>query len=225
MTAAALAKILVLSALLALAFPFSGPTPAWSSPLLTPLELAENLQAQYEATKSMSADFQQVASVPMSNRKRLGAGRVVILKPGRIRWDYTTPDRQVLISNGKKVFMYFAASRQMIVQPVNEYINSDVTYSFFVGTGNLVRDFEILPPQRPAEGELQAIKLVPRTAHPQVDYLHVWIDGNYLLRRLEIVDHFGSVTELTFANISRNESVAQDLFTFTPPAGTEIIEQ
>jgi len=83
----------------------------------------------------------------------------------------------------------------------------------------------VLPPERPAEGDLQVIKLVPKVAHPQVDSLHLWIDREYLLRRLEIVDHFGSVTELTFADIRRNEAVAEELFTFTPPAGTEVIEQ
>jgi len=211
--------------LMSLALMLCLPAPGSGASPLSPLELAEKLQAQYEETRSMSADFQQAASVPMSNRKRLGAGRVVILKPGRIRWDYETPDRQVLISNGKKVFMYFANSRQMIVQPVSEYINSDVTYSFFVGTGDIVRDFEVLKADRPDQGELRAIKLVPKAAHPQVDYLHVWIDKGYVMKRLEVVDHFGSVTELVFSNMKRNEKVDPEIFTITPPAGTEIIEQ
>lgn len=192
---------------------------------LAPLELAQKLQARYEETKTMTADFKQSTSVPMSTRKRLGAGKVVISKPGRIRWDYQTPDKQVLISDGKKVSMYLADSAQMIVQPVSQYINSDVTYAFFVGTGNIVRDFRVLPPERQGDASLKAIKLVPKTAHPQVDYLHVWIDENFMVRRLEIVDHFGSITDLAFSNIRRNEPVAPEVFVFTPPLGTEIIEQ
>lgn len=191
---------------------------------LSPQELAARLQARYEETRSLTADFQQQATVPMSARKRSGAGRVVILKPGRIRWDYQAPDRQVLVSDGSRVLMYFAQSRQMIVQPVSEYINSDVTYSFFVGTGNILRDFSAHPPERPAHPGLQAIRLVPKKAHPQVDFLHVWMDDAFLLRRLEIVDHFGSVTELVFSNIVSNAPVAPETFNFTPPAGTEIIE-
>jgi len=193
--------------------------------VLTPLELAQKLQARYEETKTMAADFKQSTSVPMSTRKRLGAGKVVISKPGRIRWDYQTPDRQVLISDGKKVSMFIANSAQMIVQPVSQYINSDVTYAFFVGSGNIVRDFKVLPPERPGDANLKSIKLVPKTAHPQVDYLHVWIDENFMVRRLEIVDHFGSITDLAFANIRRNEPVSPEVFVFTPPLGTEIIEQ
>ncbi len=193
--------------------------------VLTPLELAQKLQARYEETKTMTADFKQSTSVPMSTRKRLGAGKVVISKPGRIRWDYLTPDRQVLISDGKKVSMYVADSAQIVVQPVSQYINSDVTYAFFAGTGNIVRDFKVLPPERQGDASLKAVKLVPKTAHPQVDYLHIWIDENFMVRRLEIVDHFGSITDLAFSNISRNEPVSPEVFVFTPPLGTEIIEQ
>lgn len=209
-----------LAALILLATPRPGSCAAPS-----PQDLAARLQARYEETGSLTADFQQQATVPMSARKRSGAGRLVIKKPGRIRWDYQAPDRQVLISDGHKVSMYFAQSRQMIVQPVSEYINSDVTYSFFVGTGNIVRDFEVHPPQRSAQPGLRAIKLVPKKAHPQVDFLHVWMDDSYLLRRLEIVDHFGSVTELVFSNIVMNAPVAADTFVFSPPPDTEIIEQ
>ena len=191
----------------------------------TPLELARKLQARYEETKTMTADFKQSTAVPMSSRKRIGAGKVVISKPGRIRWDYLTPDKQVLISDGKKVFMYVANSGQMIVQPVSQYINSDVTYAFFAGTGNIVRDFNVLPSERQEGAGLKVIKLVPKTPHPQVEYLHVWIDENFMVRRLEIVDHFGSITDLAFSNIRRNEPVSPEVFVFTPPLGTEIIEQ
>jgi len=214
-----LVSLLIIFMFLA-AFPGSG-----HCAVLTPLELAQKLQARYEETKTMAADFKQSTSVPMSSRKRLGAGKIVISKPGRIRWDYQTPDRQVLISDGKKVSMYVASSAQMVVQPVSQYINSDVTYAFFAGTGNIVRDFKVLPSERQEEAGLKAIKLVPKTAHPQVDYLHIWIDENFMMRRLEIVDLFGSITNLVFENIRRNEQVSQNIFVFTPPMGTEIIEQ
>jgi len=212
---------IVLSSLFVLsAFPGAG---LCAAP--TPLELAQKLQARYEETRTMAADFKQSTSVPMTTRKRLGAGKVVIFKPGRIRWDYLTPDRQVLISDGKKVSMYLADSAQMMVQPVSQYINSDVTYAFFAGTGNIVRDFKVLPPERKGDANLRAIKLVPKAEHPQVDYLHIWVDENFMVRRLEIVDHFGSITDLVFSNITRNEPVSPDVFVFTPPLGTEIIEQ
>jgi len=192
---------------------------------LSPQELAQKLQARYEETKTMSADFKQTTTLPSTSRKRLGNGRLVIAKPGRIRWDYQTPEKQVLVSDGNKFLMYLPSSRQMMVQPVSQYLNSDVTYAFFTGSGNIVRDFNALPPDRPVGQREKVVKLAPKAQHPQVAHLHVWLDDSFMISRLEIVDHFGSVTDLAFSNLKRNEPVSPELFRFTPPPGTEIIEQ
>ncbi len=217
-------KYLSFTAVLAASFIYI--CPAVFAAALTPLNIAENIQRQYEKAITMVADFSQVTSVPMSRRKREGAGTIKISKPGKIRWDYTKPDEQVLVSNGTKVFMYFAQSEQMIVQTLAEYLSSDVTYSFFVGSGNILEDFTVHPAERPAIGKGHVVKLIPKEEHPQVDFLHIWVEkDSFTLTRLEIVDHFGSVTDLRFRNMEINSVVPASVFVFTPPPGTEILEQ
>lgn len=192
----------------------------------TPEQIAERLQDTYEKTNSLVADFRQVTAVPGSPRKRIGSGTVVILKPGRIRWDYVTPDKQVLVSDGKKFSMYFAKSKQMIVKPIDEYLQSDVTYSFFTGAGNLLKDFDVLPPDIKPEEGTYGIKLIPKELHPQVDYLHIEVDKEtYVIQMMQIVDQFGTITDLYFKNIKMNQEVDPKRFTFSPPPDTEIILQ
>lgn len=192
---------------------------------LTPTQIAEKLQRTYDNTKSFSAEFQQKTSMRLNQRKRHGEGSVVILKPGRIRWDYQKPDAQVLVSDGKTFSMYFAKASQMIVKPVDEYLQSDVTYSFFAGSGNIVKDFDIFPPEIQVEGGVYCIKLIPKETHPQVDYLHICANENFLISGLQIVDQFGTITDLYFSNIKINQQPAASLFNFTPPPDTEIIKQ
>jgi outer membrane lipoprotein carrier protein len=159
---------------------------------------------------------------------------MVFLKPGHVRWDYVKPDQQVLISDGETVSMYFEKSKQMIITAAKEFLQSDVTYSFFAGKGDIIKDFEILEPDLPNSNtdDSHLIKLVPRKAHPQVAYMHAWITKQSLLiNRLQIVDHFDTITDLYFSNIQvngdlyNNRKIDDDLFFFTPPADTEIIEQ
>ena len=193
---------------------------------LTPEEIAERLQGTYEKTKSLTADFRQVTIMQGSQRRRLGNGTMVILKPGRIRWDYQTPDHQVLVSDGEKFFMYFAKAEQMIVRPINEYVQSDVTYSFFAGSGNIVHDFSVFPPEVEDEQGTYGIKLIPKEVHPQVDYLHIWVTKDaYMIQRMQIVDQFGTITDLYFKNIKINQEIDPKFFSFTPPPDTEIILQ
>lgn len=197
------------------------------------LEIVQKLQDTYERASNVTADFRQTTAMKFSPRVRGGSGTMIFSKPGRMRWDYRTPDYQVLVSDGETISMYFAKNRQMIVSSAQEYLQSDVTYSFFAGTGNILQDFDIEAPDIANSTENAfLIKLTPKSAHPHVATIHAWISHDtYLIKHLQIVDHFDTVTDLFFDNIRINTDrydgrpITDDLFHFTPPADTEIIEQ
>lgn len=219
-------KIILLSALLVI------PT-LTAAEAMDLLEVAQKLQNTYEKATSVVADFNQTTAMKFSSRIRQASGTMVFRKPGRMRWDYLTPDYQVLISDGETISMYFAKSNQMIVSNAQEYLQSDVTYSFFAGTGNILRDFDVSAPDFPNSMENSyLIKLTPKASHPHVSSIHVWIShDSYLIKHLQIVDHFETVTDLFFDNIQIDSNrysageIKDDLFFFMPPANTEIIEQ
>ena len=195
--------------------------------------ITQGLQNTYEKAENLVAEFNQITSVKFSGRVQKGSGSMIFLRPGRLRWDYITPDHQVLISDGKSISMYFEKSNQMIISNAREYLQSDVTYSFFAGTGDILKDFNIAEPDFENTSENSyLIKLIPRSTHPNVAYIHAWItDGTYLLEHLQIVDHFDTVTDLYFKNVRINSDsyegreINENLFYFTPPANTEIIKQ
>ena len=205
----------------------SGSPPPCLAADLSPQEIAEKLQQTYDHTTAISADFRQATTIPMSRRSRKGAGTMVIQKPGFMRWDYTAPDKQVLTSDGKTISMYFAENQQMIVMPAQEYLKSDITYAFFAGTGNIVRDFEVLAPDKAdIPPQTLALKLVPKKNHPQVSSLTVIITrDSFLIKRLLILDHFDSLTDIVLTNLVLNQPKPVDYFVFTPPPDTEIIRQ
>jgi outer membrane lipoprotein carrier protein len=202
--------------------------PAAGQCSIAPLEIAQRIQDTYEKTTSFKADFTQTSSVSdMERRQRRGSGSMVMQKPGLLRWDYVSPDKQVLVSDGKLFSLYVAAENQMIVTPAKEYLQEDVTYNFFSGKGNLVQDFEVsaLPEEQQKQGSL-GLRLIPKKTHAQVASLNVWVDEKtFMINRLEIFDHLGGVTNLMLFNIAVNNPVPVEYFHFTPPAGTEIIEQ
>jgi outer membrane lipoprotein carrier protein len=200
---------------------------------IDPGHIASKLQSTYENAANIVAQFSQTTTMKFSPRVRQGAGKMIFLKPGRMRWDYITPDYQVLISDGETISMYFEKSSQMIISNAKDYLQSDVTYSFFAGTGNILKDFDISGPGfENNQPDTYLIKLIPKSTHPQVSSMHAWISREtFLIKQLQIIDHFDTVTNLYFTNITidadsyDNRKIGKDLFYFTPPAGTEIIEQ
>ena len=168
-----------------------------------------------------------------SSRVLHGNGTMIFRKPGKMRWDYIAPDYQVFISNGETFSMYFEKSNQMIVTDAKKYLQSDVTYSFFAGTGDILKDFDVSQPDLINNmGNSYLIKLTPKSSHPHVSSIHAWItQDSFLITHLQILDHFDTVTDLFFDNIQINADnygnlkIKDELFFFLPPADTEIIEQ
>ncbi|KPK00071.1 MAG: hypothetical protein AMJ60_02695 [Desulfobacterales bacterium SG8_35] len=199
------------------------------------LEVAQKLQNTYEKAANVVAHFSQTTTMKFSSRVKQGRGTMIFRKPGRMRWDYTTPEYQVLVSDGETISMYFEKSAQMIVSRAKEYLQSDVTYSFFAGTGNILKDFDVNEPDLSNDNDLEdsiLIKLTPKTSHPHVSSIHAWITPDtFQITHLQIVDHFDTVTDLFFTNIQidadyyGSREINDALFYFVPPANTEIIEQ
>ncbi len=202
-----------------------------------PEDVAQRLQARYDKIISLSFNFIQNSSGDMTGRPRRGSGKASFVKlsgKNYMRWDYISPDIQVLTSDGKTFSMYFAKLQQMIVSPA-ETLDADLTYAFFTGKGILKKDFHIRPADTGLQAEnsadLQVIKLIPKTPQSQVQDIHLWVTPDSLIRRIHIRDHFGTITVLNFSDIVVDALVGknpQDLlsfFSFVPPEGTEIIRQ
>jgi outer membrane lipoprotein carrier protein len=197
------------------------------------LEVAQKLQNTYAKATNLVADFNQTTAMKFSSRVRYGSGTMIFRKPGRMRWDYTAPDYQVLISDGETISMYFEKSRQMIVSNAKEYLQSDVTYSFFAGTGDILKDFDVAEADSMNNMENSfLIRLTPKSPHPHVSSILAWVShDSFLITHLQITDHFDTVTDLFFDSIQidadfyGSREIKNDLFIFTPPTGTEIIEQ
>ena len=203
----------------------------------SPADIGARLQANYNRIRSLTFDFTQQTSGQLTGRGGSGSGQAYFLKTGKtskMLWNYSAPDKQVILSDGTTLFMYFAKLKQMIITPADS-LQQDITYSFFSGAGNLENDFRILPPD-PEVGitdnaSYKIIQLIPMTPRSQVSTIHVWVTADSLIQRMEIRDSFDTVTTLNFSNIKvdslvgENAQVLKSLFSFTPPEGTEIIHQ
>ncbi len=205
----------------------------------SPQEVATRLQKRYDNIVSLTFDFVQDTRGQLSGRAKTGSGQAFFVKTekgnkksGKMRWNYMAPDKQVLVSDGISFSMYFESMAQMIVTPADA-LQQDLTYSFFTGSGNLLTDFTILPPEQVSapNTETNVIKLTPKAKQSQVAFIQLWVTADSLIRRIEIVDQFDTITVLNFSNLAANTLDREDaelmehLFHFIPPEGTEIIQQ
>ncbi len=209
-----------------------------ASDIETPYQITERLQQKYESITSLSFHFSQKTESALGGRPQAGSGEAYFLRNnenGKMRWNYFTPDQQVLISDGETFSMYFSTLKQMIIAPASS-MESQIAYSFFTGSADITKDFLVFIPDETVaiddqNDSFNVIKLVPKEVQSQIKDIHLWVTDKSLIQRMEIRDHFDTLTILNLSNIQINtldslpDNEKQALFSFTPPEHTEIIRQ
>jgi outer membrane lipoprotein carrier protein len=189
-------------------------------------ELAEALQRKYDAVKDFSADFVHTYQGGVLKKQLTERGTVLVKKPGKMRWDYTSPEKKQFVSDGAKVYFYIPADKQVIVSSVPTDASATTPALFLAGKGRLTSEFSPsfvdLPAGLPAGS--RALKLVPKSKQPDYDWLVLAVDPATLaIRGLVTIDAQGGTSTFAFANLKQNIGLADDQFTFKIPRGVDVV--
>src|SRR5262245_15604854 len=192
----------------------------------TAAEFAQALQKKYDAIKDFSADFVHAYEGGALHKKVTERGRLFIKKPGKMRWEYTTPEEKLFVSDGIKMYSYLPADKQVIVSTIPREDEATTPTLFLAGKGNLTRDFAPslveLPKGMPAGS--RTLKLVPKSRQRDYDWLMLVVDPATLtFRGLVTVDSQGGISSFSFANLKENSGLADKDFTFKIPRGVDIV--
>ena len=75
------------------------------------------LQRKYDGIKDFSADFVHTYQGGVLRKQITERGRLLVKKPGKMRWDYTAPEQKLFVSDGVKIYSYIPQDKQVIVGP------------------------------------------------------------------------------------------------------------
>lgn len=209
-----------------LALPPAAPRAQEQGPTGDAEVLARRLQQKYDTVKDFSARFVHTYEGGVLRKKVTERGRLVVKKPGRMRWTYEKPEEKTFVSDGRKLYSYIPADRQVYVTTVPPEDEASTPALFLAGKGNLLRDFDVsLAPAPPeaAAGSV-ALELIPRTRERDYDSLILAVDERTLqLRSLVAEDRQGGRSAFAFSNLEENEGIDDSAFVFRIPRGVDVI--
>ena len=189
----------------------------------SPEALAKALQARYQNVRDFSADFVQTYRGGILRTESRERGTVIVKKPGRMRWIYTSPERKEFVSDGTKMYSYIPEDRQVVVSNVPGDGEAPIPVLFLAGKGDLVRDFTAAQAESPVPGSV-GLKLTPRRSEPEYEYVIVAVDPATLqIRALTTRDHQGGESTLRFENLKENRGISDQDFAFRIPRGVDVI--
>ena len=189
-------------------------------------QLIGALQAKYDKLSTLAADFTQVYHAP-GERVRREQGRLQLKKPGRMRWDYTSPESKLFVCDGKWLYEYVATEKQATRSAVRDSDDLRAPFAFLLGRGKLRRDFQSIEfaAEAPTKAGNRVLRLVPKRGQSFRELL-IEVEPNSLqLARLVLLDRNNARSDFLFSNVRENVPVSDARFTFTAPAGVKVVEQ
>jgi outer membrane lipoprotein carrier protein len=188
--------------------------------------VVDHVQKRYDAANDFRAHFSQTLTNPVFKRKTALSGEVLLKKPGKMRWNYQTPDVKMYLADGNRLWLYEPEDRQAFKQDLKSS-QLPAALAFLTGKGKLTDEFEIAFAKTPGVGTARdyVLSLHPRQAQPQVKEITFVVDPEtFLVRESLLVDGQGNINDMVFADIKINSGVPEGTFKWSPPAGTRVID-
>jgi outer membrane lipoprotein carrier protein len=189
-------------------------------------ELAAALQKKYDGIKDFSADFSHTYEGGVLRKQISERGHLLVKKPGKMRWDYSTPETKQFVSDGVKMYSYIPQDKQVIVASVPTDDEAPTPTLFLAGKGNVIRDFTPSLVDAPAgmPAGSRALKLVPKSRQRDYDWLVLVLEPATLsIRGLLTVDEQGGKSSFSFTNLKENVGLADKDFAFKIPRGVDVV--
>lgn len=188
--------------------------------------LAQTLQHKYDGIRDFSADFLHVYRGGVLRKEATERGRLLVKKPGKMRWEYTSPEEKLFVSDGVKMYSYIPQDKQVLVQSIPQNDQVSMPTMFLSGKGSLSRDFtpSMVEPSAGAPPGTLALKLIPKSVQQDYDWLILEVAPRTLeLRGLVTADAQGGRSTFSFTNLKENPGIADKQFAFTIPRGVDVV--
>ena len=172
------------------------------------------------SVKSARAGFTQTVTSPDGARRKTSSGSFEFARPDRFRFAYLKPFEQLIVADGRKVWLFDADLNQVTVRTMSQALAA--TPASLLAGGAPDKDFELSA--APDQDGLAWVLAKPRDKEGSIRSLRIGFRGK-TLAALEILDAFGQRSLLQFTDLLANLPIAEDRFRFVPPKGADVIAQ
>ena len=215
-----LAAALLSTCLIAQQAPPSGPN---TTKKLVPSaqELAQRVNQHYDRLHSLKAAFTETYVGLGMHRSE--SGTLLLLKPGRMRWDYSDPHGKIFLLDGKYAWSYTQGDAQVQRIPAKQLDDLRSPLRFLLGHTELQKELTHLAVVPTANGQF-TLTGQPKGQEQRIPRVTLTVTPAGAITAITIEEVDGAITSFTFSGEETNAAVPPGAFHFTPPAGVPVID-
>ena len=184
-------------------------------------DLAQRVDRHYNQLHSLKAGFTE--SYEGLGMQRTESGTLLLLKPGRMRWDYSSPAGKLFLLDGKYAWFYAQGDPQVQRMPSKQLDDLRSPLRFLLGHTELEKEMDTLT-LAPAAGGRFTLSGQPKGQEKRVDRLSLTVTADGTIVGIEIEESDGALTRFTFTGEAPNAPIPAEQFRFTPPPGVPVVD-
>jgi outer membrane lipoprotein carrier protein len=206
------------------------------APEVNSKDLVHRLEARYRSAKTLQATFLQ-RYIEDGREVRSESGIAYFRRPGRMRWEYEVPEKNVFLVDGKTAWFYVPADHTVTRVPAKQSTDLRTPLALLAGEMKVSRvcagveasteapknHGDIVLSCKPREADHSSDRQRDSSAQPQNAILFEIAPDTGELMRLLVPDPGGITIEFRFANWRIDPPMPDSIFRFAPPPGVAIV--
>ena len=187
--------------------------------------VAQAVDEHYNHLQSLQADFTEIYQG--SGMERVESGTLWLKKPGKMRWEYRSPEKKLFVGDGKDAWLYLPVERQVRKSSLRKLDDLRSPLAFLLGKTKLEKELQTLsfaPDVQTWKPEDAMLRGVPRGLEDRVNQVLLEVTPEHQIARILIHGVDDSITEYRLSRQRENLEVLDSQFHFSAPAGTEVVE-
>jgi outer membrane lipoprotein carrier protein len=170
-------------------------------------------------TKTLKANFEQTVTDRNGKLVQQSTGSMWFSRPGKFRWEYMKPYKQLVVGDGQKLWLYDPDLNQVTVRKLDKAIGSSPA-ALLAGDAEIEKNFSLK--DAGAVNKLNWVEATPKSSDSTFERVRMGFAGNEL-SVLELKDNFGQNTVIKLSDVQLNVKFPHADFTFVPPKGADVI--
>ena len=197
-------------------------TAARAAENLPPLDyILKEVEKRYTGSQ-FAAEFLQESTIKSMEITDFASGRLYVRYPGMMRWEYEKPDRQVIITDGKKLWIYRPIDNQVMVGNAPVFFRDGKGASFLSDISLVRKKFNITL-GRPEGEYVYELRMTPLERTLNISEIRLSITPRtYTIARIVTVNDYGDDTRIDIVNPKFNVNLEPSLFSFEIPPGADV---
>lgn len=190
---------------------------------ITLSKILDGVEKKYTG-KSFQAQFIQESTIKAMQITDFASGKIFVRYPGMMRWEYENPEKQVIITDGHKLWIYKPVDNQVMTGSAPAFF-SDGKGASFLSNISLIRQKFKITRVNSAEDFFYELKLQPLEKTLDVTDIRLSVTKNtFTVIRIITYNSYGDENRIEFTNHEFGVKLADSLFSFEIPPGADVVQ-